>query len=68
MLLSNGKWLTRHKELFGWKKLRCGGYCTGGKEAIPHDIYSGLSWITSSRNYKPHIEEQTSQIIKKIKY
>lgn len=67
-LITSDRWIKANQRLFGLIKLRCGGYCTGGKEAIPHDIYSGLSWITSSRNYKPHIEEQTSQIIKKIKY
>lgn len=61
-------WLEHHKELFGWQKPELGkgiGYCSGGIETIPMEIYGNLSSISCFNNGKPHREEPGYSLIKK---
>ncbi len=67
-LITHKWWLEHHMELFGWKKLASGGgYCSGGIETIPMEIYDNLRSISCSKNGKPHREEPSYSLIKKRK-
>lgn len=58
-------WLEHHIELFGWKKLGPGSYCSGGIQTIPMEIYNNLSSVNCYRKGKPHREEPGYSLIKK---
>ena len=61
-------WIEHHRELFGWEKMGNGmGYCSGGTETIPMEIYDNLSSISCTKNGKPHREEPGYSLIKKRK-
>lgn len=65
-LITHKWWLEHHMELFGWKEMGNGmGYCSGGIETIPMEIYNNLSSISCSKNGKPHREEPGYSLIKK---
>ena len=65
-LITHKWWLEHHMELFGFKKMGNGmGYCSGGIQTIPTDIYDNLSSISCSKNGKPHREEPGYSLIKK---
>ena len=63
-LITHKWWLEHHMELFGWEKMSV-GYCSGGTQTIPMNIYDNLSWISCSKNGKPHQEEPSYSLIKK---
>ena len=64
-LITHDWWLEHHRELFGWKNLGGGSYCSGGIQTIPMSIYDNLSSISCTKNGKPYIEEPGYSLIKK---
>ena len=61
-------WLKNHIELFGFKKLDNGmGYCSGGTEKIPMEIYNNLSGISGFEIGRPCCEEPGYRLIKRRK-
>lgn len=64
-LIIHRKWLQKHMELFGWKKIGYNMYTTGGIETIPMEIQESLQHISSTENGKPHKSEPGYAYIKK---
>lgn len=61
-------WLKHHLKLFGYQKMGFGmGYCSGGTQTLPIEIFNHLLSISCIGNGKPSKEEPNHGLIMKIK-